>query len=419
MAVTQQSRRVDDRTWKSHQVIYNAVQPGFSGKIPKEVQMIFTEDHPGWKRSDGQRDTGGAFESYKVEILNPGIPWTSRYLYGNYGFPVKQGWNTETSTFLVASSEVAQLFTQMNALETPEQFASYLSNPVRCPQGPSSITMDAMGTKAIDMVKPTNPTVDLATSLAELWSERKFFSVPGKTGDPAGEYLNYQFGIAPTLSDFQDLRKAIEHGDAIIRQYERDAGSVIRREYRFEPESVTTRSEQSLSVFGLGHGLSFNQCPGGRLIKRTTTNQKFWFAGAFKYSIPKGAFPERLAELDRRYGVVPGISTGWELVPFSWAVDYFTPIGSLLSNLDAFMKDGLVLPYAYLMSTTEVVDEYDWLGNIRNDAGALVPVGVYSAVKKTRLRRRHATPFGFGLLASDLSPKQLSILAALGLTLRK
>lgn len=280
--------------------------------------------------------------------------------------------------------------------------------------------MDAMGTKAIDAVKPTNPTVDLATSLAELWSERKFFSIPGRAGSLPGEYLNYQFGIAPTLSDAQDLRDAIENRDAIIRQYQRDSGRAIRREFRFEPiVSVNVTKTSNQFPYGMGHQLSTQQCPGGRLTKKTTTTQEYWFAGSFRYSIPKGAFPERMAELDRLYGVVPGVSTGWELVPFSWAVDYFIPIGGILSNLDAFMKDGLVMPYGYIMSTTSVLDEYHWYGHLRNAAGVLQAAGVFSSVRKTRLRRRKSTPFGFGLLGSDLSPKQLSILAALGMTLGK
>jgi len=279
--------------------------------------------------------------------------------------------------------------------------------------------MDAMGTKAIDMVKPDNPSVDLATSLAELWSERRFFSVPGRSGSLPGEYLNYQFGIAPTVADFQDLRDTIENRDAILRQYQRDSGKLIRRQYHFKPEVTVTQSTTNAPVYGMGGGLNFFLNPGGRLTTLTRTTQKWWFSGAFRYSIPKDAFPKRISELDRLYGVKPGLSTGWELVPFSWLVDYFVPVGSLLSNMDSFLLDGLVMPYAYIMSTTEVETVYSWYGPLKNSLGVFQNVGVTSSVRKTRLRRRYATPFGFGLLPTDLSPKQLSILAALGLSLRK
>lgn len=419
MPYIQKTRVRDGVDWTSSRSQYDVKSQDISGVIPREVQMIFTEDHPGYKTADGHRDMGGEFESWKVEIPVSGFHWNSKYLFGNYGYPVKQGWNTDTTTYLVPSAEIAQLATQINGLKEPGQISSWISNPVRCPQGPNVLTMDAMGSKAVDIVQPVNPSVDLATTLAELWSERKFFSLPGKNDGLAGEYLNYQFGIAPTLSDYQDLRDTIEHADGIIRQYQRDAGRVVRREYRFKPEVQVSRSESTAAVFGLGHGLTYNQCSTGRLIKKTTTTQKYWFAGAFKYSIPQGAFPERMSELDRLYGVVPGVSTGWELIPFSWLVDYFVPIGGILSNLDAFLKDGLVMPYAYIMSTTEVVDEYDWLGPIRGSGGDYMTVGVQAVVKKTRLRRRRANPFGFGLLGTDLSPQQLSIIAALGITLRK
>lgn len=414
MVLVQKQRIRLGRRWNFSSSSYGTPVAPRSGQFFLDAQQIHTEDHPGWKTAGGQWDAGGQFESWKISIDSAGVDWTSNYNYN----PKLGGWQYSTNTFLVASPEVAGLNDTITT-----QWGSAASNnsllSSRVPTGPNALTMDAMGTKAIDMVKPDNPSVDLATSLAELWSERKFFSVPGKGGSLPGEYLNYQFGIAPTIADFQDLRDTIENRDAILRQYQRDSGRVIRRQYRFQPEVTSTRTVTSRPVYGMGGGLNTYQNPGGTLIKQTTTTQKFWFSGAFRYAIPKESFPRTLKELDRLYGVVPGVSTGWELIPFSWLVDYFTPIGSLVSNFDSFLLNGLVMPYAYIMSTTEVVDTYDWYGPVRNSDGHLQNIGVSSIVKKTRLRRRHATPFGFGLLASDLSPKQLSIIAALGLSLRK
>lgn len=420
MPIYQKARVRPGVKWKSTSRSYQEPAIGATGTLPREVQWIQTENHRGYKTSGGTRDLGGPFESQKLELSVAGYQWISRW---NYQPKVQSqptwpwGWQYDTDTFLVASPEVAQLVQASLSDPTVANLSGYLS--ARVPSGPNSLTMNAMGSKAIDLVKPTNPTVDLATSLAELWSERSFFSVPGSSGSIPGEYLNYQFGIAPTLSDFSDLRKAIENRDAIIRQYQRDSGKPIRREYRFNPDVQTSRTVSNAPVHSMGTGLSFYQNPGGVLTKVTTTTQKFWFAGAFRYSIPRDAFPKELWELDRLYGVVPGVSTGWELIPFSWLVDYFVPIGSILSNLDDFLKNGLVLPYGYIMSTTEVEDRYEWKGPVSNMMGALTTIDVTSVVTKTRLRRLPANPFGFGLLASDLSPKQLSIIAALGLTLRK
>lgn len=419
MPYTFKSRVMNGVQWSTTSRSFSNPPLQYSGAILSEVQRIMTESHPGYKTSDGSKDTGGVFESWKIKIPVAGYRWHSKWNYFPGPPPAPIGWQYDTDTFLCATPVVSQLASgAKSAASSDLNIAAFLSSN-GVPNGPSSSTMYARGTQAIDRVKPTNPTVDLATSLAELWAERKFFSVPGRSGSLPGEYLNYQFGIAPTIGDFQDLRSAIENRDTIIRQYQRDSGKIIRRRYDFEPEIQKTRTESSAPVHALGSGLAFAQNPSGTLVKVTTTKQDYWFAGAFKYSIPKDAFPEKLAELDRLYGVVPGLSTGWELVPFSWLVDYFTPIGGLLSNMDAFMKDGLVLPYGYIMSTTHVEDKYTWRGRVSDSSGSLQTITVETVVEKTHLKRLPATPFGFGLLLSDLSPKQLSILAALGLTLRK
>lgn len=419
MPILTKHRVLKGAQWSSSTRSFNSTPIRQEGWLPEEVQKIQYENHPGYKTADGSKDVGGPFESYKLEIVRPGITWSSCYNYVNNPGAGLVGWQYETTTYLVAHNEIAQIATQIASVgKTDAGIASFLG--ARVPAGPSNSTLNAMGTRAIAAVAPTNPTFDLATTLGELMAERKFFSVPGKNDSLPGEYLNYQFGIAPTIGAFQDLREAIATKEKVMRQYQRDAGNVIRRKFRFEPERTVDRyAPISQRVVGMGPGLNTWQNPSGSLTRTTTTTQDYWFAGAFRYSIPQDAFPKQMAELDRLYGVVPGISTGWELVPFSWLVDYFSPIGSLLQNLDAFMKDGLVLPYAYIMSTTIVEDEYHWRGPIYNSGGSIQQVEVVSTVRKTRMRRLHATPFGFGLLAGDLTPKQFSILAALGLSLRK
>lgn len=382
-----------------------------------EVQRIVTENHsPLYKKANGSLDVGGPFESWKVSVDNPGGRWHSRHNYIE-----GLGWQYDTRAYITPSYDVAGYALSNTSFKSAgDAYHDQWLNS-RVDNGPAPHEINAMGTKAIDMTKPTNPTVDLATSLAELWSERKFFSVPGKSGSLPGEYLNYQFGIAPTLSDFQDLRDAIERRDAIIRQYQRDSEKVVRRKYQFEPErSDELEVRRNVSCAPVGAPLAYDQAPPtGTLTIRTRREQTYKFAGAFRYSIPKESFPKTLQELDRLYGVVPGVSTAWELVPFSWLVDYFTPIGSILSNLDDFLTDGLVLPYAYIMSTTRTIKSYDWTGPITDASGKMTVVGLSSTITSTRMRRVPATPFGFGLLPGDLSPKQASIIAALGLTLRK
>jgi hypothetical protein len=376
------------------------------------VQRVHTWGHLGWKTANGKRDVGGPFSSAKLKVDYHGHHWESRYNYSP-----TLGWQNHFVGFLTPSPEVAGLHLENNLLSTDNQISAWLES--RVPQGLPVHELQAFGTKAINAVKPTNPSVDVATTLAELMAERRMFSLPSRQGGVSGNYLNYQFGIDPTVGFIKDFRKTIEEKDKILAQYRRDAMKIIRREYHF-PDSRTSSKTISTGrpVAPMGVNLGSTSQSFGTLTKITSTHQKIWFAGAFRYSIPKDAFPKSIQELDRLYGVRPGISTAWELLPFSWLVDYFTPIGGLLSNIDSFLQDGLVLPYAYAMCTTTVVDEYTWTGGVRNADGIMVGRDVGARVVKTRLQRISASPFGFGLLPGDLSLEQQSILAALAMSYR-
>jgi hypothetical protein len=180
-----------------------------------------------------------------------------------------------------------------------------------------SNTLETLGATAVAQVKPTNPAVDTATTVAELISERGFFSRPGKDGSASGEFLNYQLGIAPSYAFAKDLRKAMEDSESILAQWERDAGRRVRRKYEF-PTEVTT---QSLSTTGLVDTQLERPYPQSEVsvsgtIKITRKDTKRTrFSGAFTYAAPEAGWRRTLAEVDRVYGVRPGAETAWNLIP--------------------------------------------------------------------------------------------------------
>lgn len=283
----------------------------------------------------------------------------------------------------------------------------------RAPASLSSTELDAFGARAISRVKPTNPTADLAMSIGEFVSERKFFALPGTSKGPAGEYLNFMFGIQPTLADIQDLREAMRNQEKILAQYARDSGRLVRR--RYEPDEVVTVDKTTDTTSGsckfIGSVFPARHLLMGTLTKVTKTTDKMWFSGAFTYHLPREGLLRTVAELDRLYGVVPGTALAWELMPYSWLLDYKLSIGSALSNIDAFAQDGLVMPYGYVMRTREIVTDYTWTGSYGGSQIA-VTATTTSVIKQ----RRAANPFGFGVLTGSLTARQLSIIAALGLS---
>lgn len=299
------------------------------------------------------------------------------------------------------------------------------------PADPSSSDDDLveLGATAIARCEPTNSPANAATFLAELLKDG-LPSLVGKelwqsrTKDAlkasSGEYLNLQFGVQPFVSDISKFLSAVKHADVVLDQYERDAGKVVRRHYGFPSEVNTSEFvEPSLqSVWGLdtGYGVS-----SGVLTRRVETRREAWFSGAFTYHLPRG-YDSRsamhrcrlLAEQVLGAKVTPEVL--WNVAPWSWAVDWFSNTGDVISNLTKFGTGGLVMPYGYMMEKSITKHTYT-LDKPTGYSGELLDAASVTLVVETKKRIR-ANPFGFGVHWDGLSPFQISILAALGLNKR-
>jgi hypothetical protein len=387
-------------------------QSGILRETGEVAQSITTADHPVHllNKERVQDDIGGAFYSTKVELKADLAPNWHKYVGSGIG-----GYDYEFFTALVPHVEVAQIALGIGAAKTRSQITSLLGT--RVPVGFSIVEMNAMGSKAISMLSPLNPVADTATTFAEFLAERKFFKLPGTAGSLPGEYLNYMFGVAPTVSYAQELRGAIGNRDQHLDQLHRDSGRWIRRRGTIlEDASNTYTKNSSASPAGVGQSVNFQIAPTGQLHTWTEVQRKVWFSGAFTYHLPKPGEMRRLAELDKLYGVKPGVDTAWELLPYSWLVDYKFSAGAVLKNLNSFGSDGLVMPYGYLMGSKKTTIDYRYEGAIRDATGNYVQATLTATVVKTTKQRVRANPFGFGILPGALSARQLSILAALGLS---
>jgi hypothetical protein len=144
-----------------------------------------------------------------------------------------------------------------------------------------------------------------------------------------------------------------------------------------------------------------------------------WFSGSFIYNLPipdsaldKLWYHVKLA--DRLLGITPTPDRIWELTPWSWFVDWFTNTGDILSNLRMFLFDGLVMQYGYVMQETKVTRTCTLEDNCTTVNGNKITA--VTTIEHVAQKRRQANPFGFGLTWDGLSPYQISILAALGMT---
>jgi len=104
----------------------------------------------------------------------------------------------------------------------------------------------------------------------------------------------------------------------------------------------------------------------------------------------------------------------WNLTPWSWAVDWFSNVGDVLSNITDALTDSLVMGYGYMMENTVQRRTYTFSGPTGAKTRGARPANVVFEVNSKQ--RVQANPYGFGLTWNSLTPFQLSILSALGIS---
>jgi len=287
----------------------------------------------------------------------------------------------------------------------------------------SDYELDAKGSTAISNVIPTNPLNGLVVSLGELRQE----GIPALIGantwkartlrarEAGGEYLNYQFGWLPLVSDIRSVADTVRRSDEIIRQYEAQSGKLLHRQYTFPTSREVTNSEQT-GVYPSPTEQFSHWSSSGQRIMFLTEMEETWFSGAFTFHLPpQGTRARDLAIARKLWGTELTPEVVWNLTPWSWAADWVTNIGDVLHNVSRFSQDGLVMPYGYIMRRKTRKVEYQLRGARTKYKN--LPVDCRQVFTTTVKQRRKATPFGFGLdPALDFTSRQWSILVALGLS---
>lgn len=267
----------------------------------------------------------------------------------------------------------------------------------------------ALGGSMIARTMPTVPTMNLSVSLAELLREglpKKLGSSlrKGLTGKHAAEeFLNYTFGYSPVLADLRTLALVLPSLEAKMKQLVRDNGRVVRR--GLDPKTLTTDESWShwTSIYGSGEAAPLHNSV--RLcrheVTRTTTT---WFSAAYFYDLP--TLPEISSRFEQmRYvlGLNLDALTIWNLIPWSWLVDWLLPVSPVLQNLSVMARNNVRIQRAYIMCHSQVTET--------------ATNGPYSATLSMSTRQRdRASPWGFGVKASELTATQLAILASIGLS---
>ena len=289
---------------------------------------------------------------------------------------------------------------------------SYTGLPMNVPTE-SSLKVD--GTHAINQTIPTTPAFDLSVAIGEIrqdgiprtigfdqWRERTL-----RAKNAGSEYLNVEFGWLPLVSAVRDFASAVNNGDAIFTKYLREANHSIKKSFQFPDEQESRFVDTAkFSTNPAGAG------PSGTGSLFQTTFKRKWFEADYVYHVPMGSDMNSALQRHASYarkvlGVRLTPDVLWNLSPWSWAADWFGNTGEVMANISNLGSDGLVMRHAYIMCHTQRLTE--WRAPIR---------GKYSHrtyVEDSKIRIP-ASPYGFGVTYESLTPRQVAVIAALGIS---
>lgn len=291
--------------------------------------------------------------------------------------------------------------------------------------------LDPYGTNAISACAPTNSMAALSTALGELYKDglpsipilRSLKNRTSVLKALGSEFLNVEFGWLPLVESAKEVAESVQKARDIINQYHRDAGRNVRREFHFPTErKVETFSSKGRAQLLASHFYSEEKgktIPEGTITTTVETVVDRWFVGSFTYSLPSssdawGRLNKMGADADHLLGTDLTPNVLWELTPWSWAVDWFTNTSEVINNVTQFAQYGLIMRYGYIMehSIKTITSRMD---RAARPGAPNTPVGPSIRVLESKVRRP-ANPYGFEIGWEDMSPTQLLIAAAVGIT---
>jgi len=263
-------------------------------------------------------------------------------------------------------------------------------------------------TQAIARTNPSRPLFNLPAWIGELKDLPGLFKIAGDTllRKGANAFLSYQFGWRPLISD---MNKALNFSSQFRSRAEEwrrlhSSGGLKRRinlgiqTVQSDPQNVVIHSSNGLVV----------------AKKRSITTSKTW--ATLRWRPDEGNLPPTTKADSERYarallgaGVSGFTQAAWQLMPWSWMIDWFGNIGDYLQATDNTI--GASSGVVNVMTTTITNTEFTVL---QDQTDSWILGGDGSCTLKTITRAQGSGPTITATLP-NLSARQLSILGALGI----
>lgn len=415
-----------------------------SGPHPAPWQMqesCWDEIHPG-----PPYKSGGPFRKLRVEYLRPwkGTAGEGTYITNSSSHSIS-GFGFGRMKYVGGFLPPATFRWNAEVLDTSEFHGRHSSFV------PDLSTLEG---QAWDKTKPPLERGGLAVALAEakdgkrmaktsLGLIREFASLYKSFGGngaqkilsprkAADHFLNHNFGWVPFIKDLEGVIDNLADRHARLERLRFENGKWIRRRAilvnQTGEELVPSWSGAGINGYWPANVYPLTDCYTGsaawRFSRKYTTYASS--VGAFRYYLPyfdsqspdyNGIWNGIQRDL-KLHGALLNPVHVYKATPWTWMIDWFTDTGRTISALNDQYLDNIAASYFFLSHRD--------LQEIRceqylpfNSASGGVKTIVWTRVIDVKQRKRADSPFGFGPSWESLTPKQLAILGALGLTRSK
>lgn len=343
-----------------------------------------------------------------------------RSIFGNGTLMGKNGWRYEGGFYFGSPYWTANDFASLFS-DSPNR------DIIASESGVEDALSDAysLGATGWNRARPGRPSAELGVALAEIRELPRMLKTTAlafKRGTKslsnraADQWLNSQFGWKPFLGDIRDMISTYFSMENQLRFLRNHNGKWLHRSCTLNNQTELECNEETgrTHIFPTLTSNFYDAWTADDwwIKTETSVSDRQWFEGRFRYYIPNinSVYWERNA-VRKLYGINLTPSLVWELVPWSWLIDWFSNVGDVISNLDNNLADNLVAQYAYVMETKE------WEATITSGCNFLGgPISATWRQCCTSKARAAASPFGFGLSSEAFTGRQWSILSALGIS---
>jgi hypothetical protein len=242
-------------------------------------------------------------------------------------------------------------------------------------------------------------------------------------------HLAIQFGWLPLISSIRQFLALYQTVNARIEQLLRDDGkNVTRRRTYVDPSksrlSIVRSFGQSDNLFGMPLAYPPINPPfmdtNFSVTTSVTATQRIWAVGTYMYNLPKGphdlAYINRLARRLADFRLT--IGQVYDLVPWSWLVDWFSSVGDIIHSVDPGVGENGAYSQFFLMGErkTSIEVNVSFLTRLAQSGDPYL----LRLTCQHELKKKVRVPTGpFDFLPDDgqfLDPRQLTILGALGIS---